>query len=69
MIPANHPTRLLRLTGGDLDGITLTADIDVGSRIDCGTGAWSARHVYVVTSDVVRGPGGGLESVAIPAVF
>jgi hypothetical protein len=64
-----RPVRRLRLRGGELDGSTWRADVDVGRRIACGPGRWSASRVYVVTPDVVEGPDGLPESVAVPAPF
>jgi hypothetical protein len=63
------PLRRLRLRGGELDGSTWQAEIDVGYRIACGAGPWSRSRVYVVTSDVVPGPDGSPENIAVPAPF
>lgn len=63
------PARRLRLRGGTLDGLSWTADLDVGQRICCGTGPWARSHVYVVTPDIVPGPDGAAENVAVPAAF
>ncbi len=64
-----RPTRSLRLRGGPLDGRRWTGEIDVGGRVCCGTGPWRASHVYVVTAEVIRGPTGEPENVAVPARF
>lgn len=64
-----RPMRHLRLRGGALDGLTWSGRIDVGGRVCCGEGPWSRSHVYVVTPDVVPGPNGLVESIAVPAAF
>jgi hypothetical protein len=61
--------RHLRLRGGTLDGATWSGVIGIGRRVCCGTEAWSKECVYVVTSEVTRGPGDRPESVAVPAAF
>ena len=61
--------RHLRLRGGTLDGTTWSGVIGIGRRGCCGTEAWSKECVYVVTSEVTRGPDDRLESVAVPAAF
>jgi hypothetical protein len=67
--PAARPTRRLKLRGGALDGLSWSAEIDVGGRICCGKGAWAASHVYVVTADVIQGRDGLVENIAVPAEF
>jgi hypothetical protein len=64
-----RPHRSLRLRGGVLDGLAVSAEIDIGGRICCGEGPWDSSHVYVVTSETARGQDGEIESIAVPADF
>jgi hypothetical protein len=64
-----RPSRSLRPRGGSLDGLRRMGDIDVGGKGCCGEGPWRASHVYVVTAQLVRGPVGEPQSVAVPAMF
>ncbi len=61
-------SRRLVLRGGPLDGRVWEGTAAVGSRVFCGTGAWSMAELYLVTALTDVDAEGVELGVAVPAV-